>query len=254
MKEILIIFGSKSDAGIYEPILNELANAELKICSAHRTPEFLDEILKTYYKLIISGAGLAAHLPGVIASKVTRPIIGVPCSGKFNGLDALLSIVQMPPGIPVLAVGVDNYNEAVRNAKLIFKKPDKVIIVENKEIDSEKIKKIQDLFSEFGVKNKLTKEFDENAVNLNFVNLNKISELIFDDDLLIVNVPVLDNSAAADSLKLMEVTKKGLWVGLNRYENAAIACIEIMNYDNRFTGKLKEKRDEMKRKIREMNI
>jgi 5-(carboxyamino)imidazole ribonucleotide mutase len=81
--------------------------------SAHRTPELLDETLKKLEadgtEVIIAGAGLAAHLPGVIAGKTLIPVIGVPvCSGGLGGLDALLSIVQMPKPIPVAAVGVDN--------------------------------------------------------------------------------------------------------------------------------------------------
>ena len=81
--------------------------------SAHRSPELLEEaiaeIVQDGAEVIIAGAGLAAHLPGVIASKTTIPVIGVPlASGALNGVDALYSIVQMPKSVPVATVGVDN--------------------------------------------------------------------------------------------------------------------------------------------------
>jgi 5-(carboxyamino)imidazole ribonucleotide mutase len=83
------------------------------IISAHRTPDLLTstlaELEEAGTEVIIAGAGLAAHLPGVIASKTLLPVIGVPlCSGGLGGMDALLSIVQMPRNIPVATVGVDN--------------------------------------------------------------------------------------------------------------------------------------------------
>ena len=106
MKDILVLFASKSDEDSYNSILKilkkEKVSYDLKIASAHKTPEDVDNILKQDYKVIISGAGLAAALPGVVAANTLRPVIGVPCKGNYQGLDALLSIAQMPPGIPVL--------------------------------------------------------------------------------------------------------------------------------------------------------
>lgn len=95
-------------------ILNELdISYEMKVLSAHRTPdlllEYIDQIEKRGFKIIIAGAGGAAHLPGVIASKTILPVIGVPIETKsLGGLDSLLSIVQMPTGIPVATVGIGN--------------------------------------------------------------------------------------------------------------------------------------------------
>ena len=84
-------------------------------CPRHRNPEGLRNYLlgaSSTAEVYIAVAGLAAHLPGVIASMTTKPVIGVPVSAKLGGLDALLSIVQMPPGIPVATVGVDNGRNA----------------------------------------------------------------------------------------------------------------------------------------------
>jgi 5-(carboxyamino)imidazole ribonucleotide mutase len=112
-----IIFGSRSDAPVMKKaadVLRELGvDFSSHVISAHRSPELLDKTLAELEgngtELIIAGAGLAAHLPGVIASKTLLPVIGVPiASGGLGGMDALFSIVQMPKTVPVATVGVDN--------------------------------------------------------------------------------------------------------------------------------------------------
>jgi 5-(carboxyamino)imidazole ribonucleotide mutase len=117
MVDIAIISGSKSDQAIVDKIQKRLgeegASFEQRVLSAHRNPQELEEyIRKTDARIFIGIAGLSAALPGVIASKTSRPVIGVPVSAKLGGLDALLSIVQMPPGVPVACVGIDNGENA----------------------------------------------------------------------------------------------------------------------------------------------
>ena len=114
---VSIIAGSTSDENVYikaENILKENnISYELKIISAHRDPEKLDEYIRSCKALIyIAVAGLSAALPGVVASKTDKPVIGVPVSAKLGGLDALLSIVQMPPQVPVGCVGIDRGENA----------------------------------------------------------------------------------------------------------------------------------------------
>ena len=114
---ISIIAGSVSDREVYEKVEKVLKenniNYDLQIISAHRNPEKLDNYLKDSKALIyIAIAGLSAALPGVIASKTEKPVIGVPVSAKLGGIDALLSIVQMPPGVPVGCVGIDRGDNA----------------------------------------------------------------------------------------------------------------------------------------------
>lgn len=117
--KVAIIFGSKSDKEIMKgaaEVLKEFnVEYEALILSAHRVPEKLIETIKTLEmggcECIIAGAGLAAHLPGVIASQTVLPVIGVPINAAVNGMDSLLSIVQMPKPIPVATVGLNNsYN------------------------------------------------------------------------------------------------------------------------------------------------
>ena len=114
---ISIIAGSTSDKEVYEKAEKILRENdipyELRIISAHRDPDKLDTYLKNSNSLIyIAVAGLSAALPGAIASKTNKPVIGVPVSAKLGGLDALLSIVQMPPGVPVASVGIDRGENA----------------------------------------------------------------------------------------------------------------------------------------------
>jgi 5-(carboxyamino)imidazole ribonucleotide mutase len=114
---VAVIAGSKSDQGVTDEaskVLTELGVPhEVQFISAHRNPERLKEYVSSSpAKVLIAVAGLAAHLPGVVASMTTRPVIGVPVGVKLNGLDSLLSIVQMPPGVPVACVGVDNARNA----------------------------------------------------------------------------------------------------------------------------------------------
>ncbi len=114
---VSIIAGSTSDKEVYEKaikVLNENnISYDLQIISAHRDPDKLDDYLKHSKVLIyIAVAGLSAALPGTIASKTDKPVIGVPVSAKLGGLDALLSIVQMPPQVPVACVGIDRGENA----------------------------------------------------------------------------------------------------------------------------------------------
>jgi len=119
MSEVVVILGSESDMPIAERVVKVLeregVSYELKVISAHRQPEELDRYLREKSEevsVFIAIAGLSAALPGVIASKTDKVVIGVPVSSKLLGLDALLSMVQMPAGVPVAVVGIDNGENA----------------------------------------------------------------------------------------------------------------------------------------------
>jgi 5-(carboxyamino)imidazole ribonucleotide mutase len=117
MVEVAILAGSASDAAVVEKaaaVLKEHGlSYDTRVISAHREPDTLDDYIRTSdCRVFIAIAGLSAALPGVIASKTSRPVIGVPVSGKLMGVDALLSIVQMPIGVPVACVGIDNGENA----------------------------------------------------------------------------------------------------------------------------------------------
>ncbi len=120
--------GSTSDLPVMEAaakFLNDMEIPfEINALSAHRTPEKVEEFAKNArrrgIRVIIAAAGMAAHLPGVIASMTTLPVIGVPIKASLEGLDALLAIVQMPPGIPVATVGINGaQNAAILAAEIL---------------------------------------------------------------------------------------------------------------------------------------
>ena len=121
--KVSIIMGSTSDLPVMEAaakFFDELEIPfEMNALSAHRTPEKVEEFAKSAknrgVKIVIAGAGMAAHLPGVIAAMTPIPVIGVPINATLDGIDALLSIVQMPPGIPVATVGIN----AAKNAAIL---------------------------------------------------------------------------------------------------------------------------------------
>ena len=126
-----IVMGSESDREVMEKACKELnergISNEIQVMSAHRSPDlvatYAKEARSRGLKVVIAGAGLSAALPGVVAAHTDLPVIGVPLAAKtgvMNGLDALLSVAQMPPGVPVACVGVDNArNAAVLAARIL---------------------------------------------------------------------------------------------------------------------------------------
>lgn len=125
---VSIIMGSTSDLPVMEKAAKFFDEMEIPFemnaLSAHRTPAEVEIFAKNAkdrgIKVIIAAAGMAAHLPGVIASMTTLPVIGVPISSSLEGMDALLAIVQMPPGIPVATVGIDGaLNAAILSLQMI---------------------------------------------------------------------------------------------------------------------------------------
>ena len=131
MVTIAILIGSDSDRQIAERTIKVLDNAgidyDIRVLSAHRNPvELEDYIQKSDAQVFIAIAGLSAALPGVVASRTKKPVIGVPVSSKLGGLDALLSIAQMPKGVPVACVGIDNGENAAYLALRILGKNSKL--------------------------------------------------------------------------------------------------------------------------------
>lgn len=153
---VSIIMGSTSDLPVMEGaarILDEMEIPfEMNALSAHRTPAEVEQFSKNAasrgIKVIIAAAGMAAHLPGVIASMTSIPVIGVPIKASLEGLDALLAIVQMPPGIPVATVGIN----AAQNAGILAAQ---VIGLHN-----EKVAGALKTYKE-GLKNKIVKANEE---------------------------------------------------------------------------------------------
>lgn len=136
--KVAVLMGSESDRSVMEACMQQLeklgVSAELKVSSAHRMPdatkEYIEDAQKRGAKVFIAGAGMSAALPGFVASVTLLPVIGVPIpSGLPDGMDALLSIVQMPPGIPVATVAVGK--AGAKNAAVLAAE---ILGIENEEI------------------------------------------------------------------------------------------------------------------------
>ena len=157
--QVSIIMGSTSDWPVMQKtadFLNEMQIPfEVNALSAHRTPEKVEKFAKNAkengIKVIIAAAGMAAHLPGVIAAMTPLPVIGVPIKASLDGMDALLAIVQMPPGIPVATVGINgSLNAGILAAQIIGSGDDSIFnkTVEYKENLKKKIAKANEDLSE----------------------------------------------------------------------------------------------------------
>lgn len=156
---VSIIMGSTSDMPVMEKacdFLNDMQIPfEVNALSAHRTPDAVENFARQAkdrgVKVIIAAAGMAAALPGVIAASTTLPVIGVPIKGMLDGLDAMLSIIQMPPGIPVATVGVNGaQNAAILATEMIALSNEEVArkVAEYKATLGEKIEKANKVLSE----------------------------------------------------------------------------------------------------------
>ncbi|MEK6946036.1 MAG: AIR carboxylase family protein [Nanoarchaeota archaeon] len=254
MEKALIIFGSKSDEKVYNEIASRLkklrVDFDLRISSAHKSSKDVDKTLQNEYSVVIAGAGLAAHLPGVAAARVLRPVIGVPCEGNYQGLDALLSVAQMPPGIPVLAVGVNKGKVAAENCAKMMKKYNGVTIIGDK--NNEAVKKSVEILKRFGVAYSFSNKPNKNTLNIEFTYFD---EPVDEKDELVIYCPLLDkkDDAAESALNFLKHTSHGLWVGVNNGVNAAVAAVEILNFDNEFEEELIRYREELGKKVLDAN-
>ncbi|HEX2021145.1 MAG TPA: 5-(carboxyamino)imidazole ribonucleotide mutase [Candidatus Thermoplasmatota archaeon] len=144
--QVCILLGSKSDVEVAQKAADQLKELgvtyKVFVASAHRSPARVEEIVKTSgASVFIAMAGVSAALPGAVAALTTRPVIGVPVSGKVN-LDAILSIVQLPPGVPAACVGLDRGDNAALLAAQILAVSDKALserLADHKRRQAEKV-------------------------------------------------------------------------------------------------------------------
>ena len=159
--KVALIMGSDSDFSILKDCIKVLKQFDVEVdtmvCSAHRTPDKAAEFAKSAeengYGVIIAGAGKAAHLPGVLAAFTPLPVIGVPIkSSTMDGLDSLLSIVQMPSGIPVATVAIDGADKAALHAVQILSTANAELREKMKEYKKKLAKKVEEINEALQVK------------------------------------------------------------------------------------------------------
>lgn len=235
--EVLAIFGSDSDKGVFQPLMETLKRkgikARLEICSAHREPERLKKLLKeSKESIVIAGAGLSAALPGFVASHSDKLVIGLPVKSSYSGFDALLSIHQMPKGFSVLGAGVECIEETANYAAEILKGRQKIILVKPADFPDAAKKfeackeKLSELKIPFSVQDNDSYE-DIDAVFIDFIDLSTVGS-VDPEDQLVIFVPVKEDSKETDAIKLLLLTRNGLWVGLGRSENAALCAAKML--------------------------
>ena len=150
MKKVAVIMGSDSDLPVLEKVFKKLKDFDIPfeahVMSAHRTPQraadFATNAQKNGFGVIIAAAGMAAHLAGVLAAHTILPVIGLPIKSSLDGLDALLAIVQMPPGIPVATVAIDGADNAAILAAQILAVSDNTIADKLIEMKADMEKKV----------------------------------------------------------------------------------------------------------------
>ncbi|MBT6325485.1 MAG: hypothetical protein HOJ35_05915 [Bdellovibrionales bacterium] len=245
--KILVLFGSESDHSVFTPLIENLnGEIDFDIISAHRSPEKLDIKLKeTKANLIIAGAGLAAHLPGVIASKTDIPVIGLPVSAALGGVDALFSILQMPSGVPVLTSSPDDFTEIINFINNIYDSKSVArnslnLVIKKSSLNYEYIltiiKKAKLICEEYNFKIQISEKNNPNMLN---IVLRESTEEITSNNELTINIPVLNAQKKNDPFVTMDIYKLvssgGLWVGINNISNAI---------------KMASKLDSLKRKLK----
>lgn len=232
MKKVLIIFGSGSDEPVYSAISKALKGIphEARVASAHRTPDLVENILKKKWGAVFAGAGVSAALPGAVAAGTIRPVFGVPVDGNLGGLDAFLSISQMPPGIPV--AGLPCGSKAVDYIKK--EKPALKLMLEGRlkgvniigEAENKRVLEAIDLLTGIGIPVMISNMLEKDAVNIHVFK--GIKPKIAGKGLKI-NVPLIDKSTVKDAVELLKNSADGLWVGVNRADNAALLAVQMLN-------------------------
>jgi len=230
MKRALVLFGSVSDQYIYDDIISELKKeylVDFQVISAHRNPEDLkDRLDRDDFDFIIAGAGLAAHLPGVCASLTKRPVFGVYVPANFSGLDSLLSILQMPFGVPVATLNPNNIDIVTKVLKAIDSRDKKSInIVVGKEVrEYESTQSELKRLSQFGEENGVFLNINENFSDVEFnivLAHHDFKKEMREDAFYIPLLNASEKKSPSYGLKILERVDNGaIWFGVNNSRNA----------------------------------
>lgn len=260
--KVLVVFGSKSDANIYEPLKSRLLadghEVDFRMISVHRSPELLDrEMASLKADAVVAGAGLAAHLPGILASKLLTPVLGIPCTAALGGMDALFAMLQMPFGIPAMVTAPDQYNAACdflrRWSRMDLRfAPDVLNLVVDRHKRSlphvaEILERARKMTEKRSVELQIVDRPVENAINVCLVDIVPTDPdcplpyppLERDSDELRVYVPVLNPDAYREALSALLVMRRirsvpdGIWVGVNQVGNGLLAALQLANVEGR---------------------
>ena len=230
--KIQVLFGSASDERVYGPLCNALekcGHVRMEVASAHRNPERVREVMTTCgADIFVAGAGLAAHLPGVVASLTKKPVFGVAVNGAFAGLDAFLSVVQMPKGVPVMCVTEENAN-SISNIVNTWKNlpANKILLHWNRELDSYAplMKTVEDIKTQAGVPVEWCEASAAGCLGeiVGPANMPQVKGL----NLFVCEKEKLTNPHLALDF-YQKARRGGVWVGANNVGNFVIQWKKIM--------------------------
>ncbi|MCR4368644.1 MAG: AIR carboxylase family protein [archaeon] len=259
MSDVFVVFGSSSDSHVYKPLVERLTKSgistEFRVLSAHKTPKDLRDALRdTNAEIFVAGAGLAAALPGVLASEEIKPVIGLPCEGAFSGMDSFLSCAQMPPDVPVITVGVGDIDAAVRLCNQFLHGLSRIVIVPKKTGEEKKyFDKCVAFMKENSIPHmvgRLPKKPEYTSVFIDFVKLGK---KVPKHRGAVINVLVKEKTKKADAVKFFDSLQGTYCVGLNNYKNAALAALSLVNLRHGHDQKILELRRSAAKKVMDAN-
>lgn len=239
-----VVFGSKSDERVYAPCVEALGlehKVVFEVLSAHRNPEGLREALQTKkYSFVVAGAGLASHLPGVVASQIKKPVFGIPVPAAFGGLDAFLSILQMPFGVPVMTLPPGREKDLlplwIQEAQTLTRKHfEKIhVVIDPKVFLNEEVQREWQRLNEYARKRDVTLKKQERPLKgeVNIVLVTTPSMVIQNPQTaLALHSYVMEKKFLLAPNKALEVfdcacKRGGLWVGVNNTRNALCALLQ----------------------------
>ena len=231
---VFVVFGSQSDEKVFQPLCERFEKndfgVDFAVLSAHRQPAELSKALQEKsYDVVVAGAGLSAHLPGVVASQVGVPVFGVPVAAHLGGLDAFFSIFQMPFGVPVMSCVPDQSSDIVSFLQAFrgIQAPDNITIAVasvllNYEYVNLELDRTRKYLKEQGLDYKIGDAPEKDCWNICLVR--EANDICMDQDMACIHVPVLDKNAVQSSAKALDLfymmKTGGLWVGINNTRNA----------------------------------
>ena len=241
---VFVLFGSTSDEAVYAPFCDALEKQGhqviFKVLSAHRRPDELAEALKKEeYDVVVGGAGLSAHLPGVIASKVDKPVFGIPVAAHFGGLDSLFSIFQMPFGVPVMSSmpgkerDIVTFLEGMKNKTKSMRKEVINLVINptilNYEYVSVELDRTKKYMQEREVQYRICRQPQEGELNICLVQESHEVDPSFSSPC--IYVPIIEKSVLRNPARALELfyimERGGLWVGVNNTRNAVASYLKF---------------------------
>ncbi len=233
----LVLFGSESDKLVYNPLVADLEKnyeVEFKVLSAHRDPEALrSKMMMDDFDFVVAGAGLAAHLPGVAAAMTKKPVFGIAVEAQFGGMDAVMSISQMPYGIPVGSLppgdntSMFDFLEKIQSLSLEEKKMINVLIepnLLNYEYVNKELDRLKVLASQKNVELLINSKEALDSKNLCIQFVHDGEDI--NTQKAALHIPLMDDSVRKKTNSAMTVQnwieKGGLWFGVNNSRNALL--------------------------------